>query len=439
MPQDDPYAKIATPVDPYAAIATPIAAPVSQQPSGMLSQLSQGVRNLGEGAIKGISNTSQNVLNMIAPKGSFFNSDPAEPAPHGAMQKLGYGGEQVGEFFLPGVDGEALATKVAPYLKAAGTAAAPLAKLGAAALTTGAVNKAQGGSFGAGALAGGAGGALGLGMKAIAPIAAESAMGVRGVDRAYNRTPGTTLLSETKGINPGSIAKQAGDKVAQYSDQLNDAAQASQVPVSLQPARQTASSLLDSAIKRNNDSTTKQVRTLADQLQTRGTALIPGLVSADEGLALKRGVSDLKTSWNPATATDFSNRAVDQTLHAMHPELAAAIPGYQDLNAKLSSLIPVQQRALSKDLNAGWIQRSMDRMGAHTGALSAPLAAAAYGGTHGGLLGAVGGGIAGLAGTELLSTPATRMALARVGNSPLTSKYAIPGVTSSLLQMNRPK
>ena len=101
----------------------------------------------------------------------------------------------------------------------------------------------------------------------------------------------------------------------------------------------------------------------------------------------------------------------------MHPELENAIPGYREANSTISSLLPVEARAASKDLNAGWIQRSFDRMGAHTGALTVPLGAAAYGGTHGGLMGAALGGIGGLAGTELLSSPMTRMAIARGAQS----------------------
>jgi hypothetical protein len=383
--------------------------------------------NVLKGVVKSIPGTLSGIARILP--GTSDVTDPLDAAAKttGTAQAIGKGIGNAAQFLIPGGAEEKGAAYAASRLPMLGRYAAPLAKLATSAIGAGTVNKAQGGSFLGGAGAGAAGAGVGIGLKALASPLAETALGIRNVDRAFGRTPGEAILSETSGITPGTVAKQASEKVGTYSNQLDNAARQSNVPVDLKPARDVADSFLSTADVRNNEATKKAVGMIGKQLDSRGNAAIPQYVSPMEGLSLKRGVGDLKTSWNPATATDFSNRAVDATQHALHPELEAAIPGYRPLNAKISTLMPVSQRATAKDLNAGFIQRSIGRVGAHTGAL--------VGGLAGYNLGGIPGAIGGIVGPEILASPEFQLSAARAINSPLTRKIVMPALAGGGLQL----
>lgn len=410
---------------------------VNMQPSILGRDPNPGpVANFAKGLVKSIPGTMAGIA-KLAP-GASDAWQPLEQAAttNGTAQAIGKGVGNVAQFLIPGAAEEKLGTYGASkLLPIAGEYASPLAKTAVSALSTGAVNKAQGGSFGAGALAGGVGAGIGMGLAKVAPVLAEAGLGIRGVDRSYGRTPGRAILDETTGVSPGDIANQASNKVGLYTSQLNDAARSSTLPVNLQPARDTAASWLNTAVERNNPSTTKEVGQIGSQLEARPTTgVIPQIVPAHEGLALRRGIDDLQTSWNPATVKDFSNRAVGATRNALGNELEAAIPQYRDLNSKISTLLPISQRATAKDLNAGFIQRSLGRLGAHTGALVGAGAGGAYGYKEGGLPGAALGATMGIAVPELVASPEFQLGVARLANSPTTLR-TIPAVAGGGLQL----
>jgi len=413
----------------------PAAPAPNMQPSILGRDPNPGpVANFVKGAVKSIPGTLAGIAKLVP--GASDAWQPLEQAAqtHGTAQAIGKGFGNAAQFLIPGAGEEKLGLYGASKLPLLGEYAAPIARMGASALGAGTVNKLQGGSFSAGAAGGAAGNLIGQGVRKLAPAIAEGAMGIRGADRAYGRTPGQVILDETTGRGPGAIAKQASGKVSLYSNQLDNAARQSNIPVNLQPARDTANSFLATAAERNNDATKKAVGTIGQQLTMRGTQPIPQYVSAGEGLSLKRGVGDLKTSWNPATATDFSNNAVDATQHAMHPELEQSIPGYRDLNSKISNLIPVAKRAGAKDLNAGFVQRSIGRFGAHTGALVSGVGGGVYGYKEGGVPGALAGMTLGVAGPEVIASPEAQMLAARSLYSPAMGSAIMPTANGAIQQ-----
>jgi hypothetical protein len=436
MPQNDPYAALATPVDPYAALAKPIVS-APPQPSSMLSQIGQGLENFGKGAAKGLSNTSQGVLNMIAPKGSFFNSDPAEPAPQNTAQKLGYGAEQMGEYFLPGVNGDALATKVAPVVgKVAGRILANTA-------TTALLSKAQGGSATVGGTLGAAGGAAGEGARAIAPYLAETALGVRGTDRAFSASPGRAVLDQTTGLSPLKVANSARDAVSDLGAQQKAVVNASTAPVSLMPSRDAITGAMQSQADQNAMTGIDRIRPLADQLSVQGAPRaglpagvftrrpsgteIPGLVSPSEALDLRQGLSNFQPEkpWTGKSSSDPVTNAIKSSYGPLTEELHAAVPALAPIDQNLHNLLPVADRATAKDLNAPFLQRVAGRVGAHTGAGLAAVTGGTAGYLHGGPAGALLGGAAGLVIPELLSEPAVQMGFARAANK----GFALPGIS----------
>jgi hypothetical protein len=94
-------------------------------------------------------------------------------------------------------------------------------------------------------------------------------------------------------------------------------------------------------------------------------------------------------------------------------ELDRTVPGALGLNQRISSLIPVAQRAESVSRNAPTLQRAAQRFGAHTGALTLGAAGAYEGKREGGIPGAIAGGLTGVLAPELIASPEGQIALAR--------------------------
>ena len=106
------------------------------------------------------------------------DDSPVLKAPNSTAGRVGRAGEQAAEFLLPGGAEEKGAAKLAEMAPWAGRAAKPLAKVLTSGISSGAVNAAQGGSPVTGALMGAGGQVLGQGLKAAAPVIAETALGL---------------------------------------------------------------------------------------------------------------------------------------------------------------------------------------------------------------------------------------------------------------------
>lgn len=450
MPQD-PFASIAKPIqqdDPFAAIAKPINASAPDPPQHPYLDAAKDVaKGLGESIVGTISGTDDWAAKhlptwMTTPIGQAATPENSARAvayakdlatPTNTAQSIGKGVGSAAQFLVPGAAEEAGAAKLAPVLGKLG------ARTVTSAIGSGVVNKAQGGSAVTGALAGAGGAVFGAGLKALAAPTAETAMGVRAADRAFNRTPGQAILDETRGIDPGSIAEQAGVKSGGYTDTLNSNALQSNIPVDLQPSRNIADSFLDTAVKRNNPSTIKEIGQIGTQLTNRPTGPIPQMVSADEGLALRRGIDDLQGSWNPNLTRSLSDSAVNGTRQQLATQLEGAIPGYRELNSKISTLIPVAQRAGAADLNAGVLQRVIGKAARPTGAMVGSIAGGTAGYKQDGVRGALIGGGLGLIAPEIATSPTTLMMGARALNSGVIPRYAIPAATGLGLQLDPKK
>jgi hypothetical protein len=444
---DPPLPKGATYVDDSSQKPT-----ATSQPETTLQKIGQGAtdfaKGMGEGALSTLSvadDWSRKHLPAFFTNSNFGFGPPADierlkelTRPTNTMQRIGKGTEQVGEFLLPtGLEEGAVKFGTGAF----GNGAELASRMAGSAVHTGAINKTQGGSFTGGAAAGAVGAAAGAGLKKIAPKLAEAALNVRGTDRAYGRTPGEAILKDTTAIKPGKIAQQASGKVDDLTHELETMAQESPNSVSLLPAREVAEDAYNNAVSRNNESTIKKIRTMAKQLgEDHEGNEIPEITSPSQLLHLKRGVGDLQTSWNPATAPKWVNGQVGRVYHALDDEFDRAVPEGADLNRRISTLLPVAQRANAAELNAGLAQRAIGRFKAHTGALALPIGlGSAEGYRHGGVPGAILGGTLGLIGTETLASPETWIAAARGAYSPVTGKILIPAATSTGLQLSRPK
>ena len=500
-------------------------APAPPQPS----LLQRGLKMAGDvytGATQGVESTLGGLGNLVTRpfvSPEFAAGQKSYPhavsTPQNTSQAIGKGIEQAGEFMLPGGAEEKGAAKLAEFAPKL----APLFRAGTAAAGAAAVNTAQGGSPLTGALAGAGGSVIGQGLKAAAPIIAETGLALPKAARAFGKTPGKALLEETKGIRPDTIAASARERMGQLTPELEQAADAASVqpnrarglltapaqeiqtagPVpfirdapgelipakpfprgnivgggsprvesqlgstertipprltrddlymhsgirepqplptsgpgvlirpaptgtgpipsllpnrtaSLGPARSVIGNAMSSAESQNAEGLHGQLSQMQDFLGKRfGTGEeIPSNVTPRELLDLKRGLSEEHLRWNPET----HNRALSvgrQAYGALDQELDRTVPEAAGLNQRLSSLIPVAQRAESVSRGAPALQRAAQRFGAHTGALTMGGIGAAGGYKEGGLPGAIAGGLTGIVAPELVASPEGQIALAR--------------------------
>jgi hypothetical protein len=308
-----------------------------------------------------------------------------------------------------------------------------------AALDSGALNKVQGGSFGTGAAAGGVGSALGSGLRAIAPKVAESALGIKRADRAFGKTPGEAIINETKGVRPSTIAASAKGTLSQLNPQLDAAAAASTIPGSLHPALSVVDDAISKAAGQNAGKTIQQLQPMRDFLTknvANGLPLSP-TQSSSGVLNLKRGFgNDFLHNWNPETLPGVTGTGRN-VYHALDAELDRTAPAAENLNQRISSLIPVEKNAESLTRGPGVLQRSAHRIAAHTGAATAGVGGSIAGYREGGVPGAFAGGLAGILAPELLASPTGQMIVARGMASPITRKIALPLAQGGALQANR--
>jgi hypothetical protein len=386
-----------------------------------------GLRSFGQGALKGLANTSMGLNRAF-----FGEQTPSNPlymhpsnerspeevkarlTPQGTPEKLGFGAEQAGEFMLP--TGEAKLPSM-------------LEKIGSSAATSGALNKLHGGSFAGGAAAGAGGAALGAGIRAVAPKMAEASLGINKVDRTFGKTPGEAILNETSGIRPTMVAASGQAKLGQLTPELESKVAAAPGTVSLKPARDVVDQAETTAINQNAQSLFGQLNPMNNFLRERFNTktLIPQDVSPSDALNLKRGFSkEFLGRWNPETHGDTLSTG-RKAYGAIDAELDKAVPEAAGLNQRISSLIPVVHRAESTSREAPAAQMLMRRLAAPTGALVGSTFGAGEGYRHGGVPGAIAGGAFGLAAPSLVSTPEGWMLMGRMANKAGSLKPVVGG------------
>lgn len=296
-------------------------------------------------------------------------------------------------------------------------------------------------------LGGRAGGLVSAGARPLA----KSALGIPGRTEAYGADPGKAILEETRGIRPISVENSARQKLGELNSELESRAASSNKTGSLQPARDVIQGSMANGAAANSETTPSQLQPMLSQLQEvrpgfRGATEYPmgahtpvnithapSPIMGPDGqpimlpkvsygqqpspqvatqqpasnlLQMKRQFDqDFIKNWNPAASTKGQLGVARQGYRALGDELENAIPGAAQLNQRISSLIPVAQRARLTDLQAGPIEKTLDRATRPTGGLFPLL----FGLHEGGPLGAAGV----MAGQEMLGSPAARLIGAR--------------------------
>lgn len=286
--------------------------------------------------------------------------------------------------------------------------------------------------------------ATGSGLRRGAAAAAESALGVPAIQKAYGKTPGAFAVENTRGLTPAKVAQSTESWLSKANPQL-DAMYASNpnAVVSPSPAVKIIEDRIAQAKSGNSTGAAPELTEMRSQL-TEPKPGFGGATSYPEGantpikygtpqmtgknvpvmkagnpapleispqqtstdlLRMKREFGKDFTKWNPLHPKGETGTA-RQAYHALDAELDNANPGTSELNQNISSAIPIQQRAELASLNQGVMQNIASRVAAKTGGM-------ALGAGAGYAAGGIPGMIAGIAAPEILSAPATRMAGAR--------------------------
>lgn len=407
-----------------------------QQPS-TLDKVVSTAKDVGTGITEGAANTvgstvagTSKLLNKIpyvgqylAPKEGIKSLESRTTdvsTPQNTAQSVGKTGEQIAEWLIPSGAEEKAGVLAGKYLPQLGKAIPAAARIITGAGESGLRNLTQGGEFKSGAAIGGVGSAVGEGLKAAAPALAETAMGIAKRQRGYGKTPGVAILEDTRGIRPETIEKSAQSKIGNLTSDINNAAASHTGTVSLQPAIDRIDNEINKAIGHNDATTVEQLSSIRDQLtkQIPSGTPIPADVSAERALALKRGVrNQFVSNWNPEVMRGTRSIAAGASGDIDRVLDSALGQDFASNNQRISSLIPVAERAESLTRDPGIGQKIAHRMSAHTGALASAGVGAGIGYHKAGTPGAIAGGIAGAAIPELLSSPTTKMLIARSANS----------------------
>jgi len=416
-----------------------------------------GAGDLLTGAALGVGNDVTGLLHLATKP--FLSPEQYEArgerikqllTPENTTQAVGKGGEQAAEFLAPGLGEEnalRLLPKIAEDAPLLLRMARPAARLGYQALTTGAVNKAQGGGFGTGAAMGAGGGALGEIGKAAAPYLAESALGTRLLERGGGRTGGAigkAALEETRGLTPEAVEKSASEKIGSlYKERQGLLESASERPASLAKPRDFLSEAQGRfgplegggmAAREPYGQIGEMRKSLLKQPKKMGGGAIPEeLTPADYG-RLQQGFSRNNLSWSPVRTLDKEAMGAGRRAYGlMTEELERTAPESVPLNRRIANLIPVEEGAGRRALSMPLAQRVMGRFGARTGALTL---GGGVGYEKGGLPGAVIGAGAGAVAPELLWSPTAQMTGARLLYR-AAPRFLLPAAAGGVLQLDR--
>lgn len=271
--------------------------------------------------------------------------------------------------------------------------------------------------------------ATGRGAMRTAEAIAETAMGIRNVDRLHGSTPGRAILDLTTGLTPEKVAQSAGGVISDRVAQRNTVNAASQGRPSLRPALDAQSDAVARAAAGNSD--TSHLAPLREQL----TEAKPGFAGATQPHPTNPNILRISELQDPANFVQIRNRfgkdftkfdvarplsneartVGNQMYGELTREYHRAVPESVPLDRDIHNLIPVRDGANVKAIAPSIPAQILQRVGAKTGAMALG-AGAGY--TAGGFPGM----IAGIAVPEVLSHPPVQMAGARALNA--TGKVA---------------
>lgn len=256
----------------------------------------------------------------------------------------------------------------------------------------------------------------------MAPAFAESAMGVTGNDKMYGRTLGRAMLDDTRGIRPETVERTARETIAKLKPEVEkiaiDAGNAGRTG-SMLPARDVVSKKIGSHITNSAVKSADELKDVNGFLRTDAVSgkAIPDDISPIQLLRYKRGLdADYIGNWNPMKGSKNELSTARDAYGKLAEEFHAAAPGTKELDQRMSSLIPVAERADRMSRTPGMLESTLHRFRTPTGALVGAGAGATEGYREHGVGGAVTGAALGAIAPSVIGNPATQMLFARSAN-----------------------
>jgi hypothetical protein len=288
--------------------------------------------------------------------------------------------------------------------------AASLGKAGTTALRillnaggSGLVNKMQGGDFKTGAMLGGAGEGVATGVTAMAPKLLKSV--IPGVDNATAQT----LLKNTSGLKPASIAASAGQVAPQIVEQMEQAAGHVSQPVSTKGALKVVDDAMKKAVNGNDTETMQHLRTVRQRLLN---TTVPGAqAKPTEALHIANTLDDLSESLPSNANTSYGPAEVaGKARDALNDSIDAVAPGHRTAHDTVRQLIQGGKAAKDAAKNQPGLVANMARH-----AITLLSGGGVYGASH-----SLPGALAAGAVSHAITSPVTRVAASRVAASPIT-------------------
>jgi hypothetical protein len=253
--------------------------------------------------------------------------------------------------------------------------------------------------------------------QAVAAPLAETALGIRNINRVTSPEPGLAALKYTSGFRPETVSASAGRVIDQAVQRRNALLNASPNLAEMQPGQDAIAAAIQKAEAGNSDpnflrpienqltNARPGVQATVNTLPTGARVLAPQQKPIDF-LGLRQRIGQDFTKFDIARPSpDEAIRAGNATYKAMTDELHRTVPEAAPEDRLISDLIPVKDEGRAKSYNAGVTQNTLSRLARPTGALVGAAAGLKMGGLPGGVLG--------LIAPEIMSQPAVQMGAAR--------------------------
>lgn len=364
--------------NPISGASAGVTPSVSVAPESDFGNPMAGLRNVGNayvGAAKGVGSTVYNLGKMAsqvpipalagktpADVAQFLGADPELAAfegpkpegltPQGTAQEVGFGAEQIGEFFIPGAAQAGKLGAVANLAQKAGT----VGKMATEGATAAGVAAAQGGD----PLAAGAVGAVVPGASAVAskvgPAIMNTKIGARAKQFRRGADPGEGIVDEglVAGTTGGmwervqTARKEVG---AQIGSVLSTTQKATQHPINIQPF---VDGLIDDAVrslqtagKPEAAAAVEKIRTgMYEEFAKRGSS--PSATNAKELWEVSQQIKDA-ISYGGDSAIEAGAEVIRKKIRSSIGDvISSTIPAIKPLNKRFANLAEAQSALKAK-------------------------------------------------------------------------------------------
>lgn len=358
------------------------ASPEIQEPQGV-----GGIKGFALGATKGALSTAKNLTGLIskAPENMAFNPfgiyskvtgkineklSEANLKPEGTAEKVGFGAEQIGEFFVPaggvaragkaieaGIEGFNLGSKATKALQLGG-------KVGLGAAEAGGISKLQGQSNKDALINAGIGGALPLAGAVLAPLKNSQAgkfinslIKPKEVDFRFGKNPGQAvaeagIIGNTLEGLKNNITK-ARQSVGKEIQKLLTAPKVSNIVQDVRPALSVIDDEITKAVSRGEQEYVNRLIQFRNGLSKEFTLVDGQLKEVGlKNLKLKPlEIQQLKiqvgegTRWTGQAFDTDINQVKTKVYAALNDLVEKAAPGTKKLNSKYGNFLTAEKAA----------------------------------------------------------------------------------------------